>query len=340
MVYFDQTKSGSFRHHSGLARVNGRLRHGWTESEATSVVWQQWNRDSVQPSDWFFTSELFSSSERPGWAEWLAKPSCRRAAIFHDAIPLKFPHITWPQSVGRHAGYMKELASFDRIFAVSEASRNELLAFWQWQGVRSRAQVEVIALGANGVMPARPMRRVDSPRPMVLMVGILEPRKNQSFVLDRLERLWSEGLDATLHLVGRVNPHFGKPIVSRIRDLRRRWPGKIEFHQKANDAALSKLYARARVTVFPTLAEGCGLPLLESLWAGVPCVCNDLPVLKENTEGGGCLRIPIEDTAGWEQALGRVLTDDAHWNELTQEACTRTLPTWQQTVATLRLSLT
>src|ERR1019366_7898 len=103
-------------------------------SAATEVRWPAWDR-SAGADDWFLTGELFSEEERPGFTEFLAVHPCRLAAIFHDAIPLRHPHITWPQSVARHPGYMKSLARFDRVWAVSEASRAELLGFWRWQGV-------------------------------------------------------------------------------------------------------------------------------------------------------------------------------------------------------------
>src|SRR6185503_18499856 len=87
--------------------------------------------------------------ERPGLAAFLDARACRTAAIFHDAIPLRHPHITWPQSVARHPGYMKLLARFDRIWAVSQASANELTGFWHWQGIERPPPVEVLPLGAD-----------------------------------------------------------------------------------------------------------------------------------------------------------------------------------------------
>ena len=91
--------------------------------------------------------------------------------------------------------------------------------------------------------------------------------------------------------------------------------------------------------MFPTLAEGCGLPVLESLWQGVPCVCSDLPVLRENSDGGGCLPVKADDGQAWKDALRRVLTDDALQAGLATEARTRPLPTWAGAVQRLREGL-
>jgi glycosyltransferase involved in cell wall biosynthesis len=81
------------------------------------------------------------------------------------------------------------------------------------------------------------------------------------------------------------------------------------------------------------------LPLLESLWQGVPCVCSALPVLRENADGGGCLTVAGNDRAAWTDALRRVLTDDALHARLAREARARPLPTWAGAAAALRAEL-
>ncbi|MSU23364.1 MAG: glycosyltransferase family 1 protein [Opitutus sp.] len=339
MIFFDVTKAGAAGHRSGLMRVSARLADGLGPA-ATEVRWPAWNR-VVRPADWFLTGELFSEEERPGFTAFLATRPCRLAAIFHDAIPLKHPQITWPQSVARHPGYLKLLARFDRVWAVSATSRDELTGFWRWQGVANPPPVAVLALGAD--FNSAPRIASVAPRsalnPQLLCVGILEPRKNQALLLDVAEELWREGLRFELHVVGRVNPHFGPPIVARLKALRKKFPGRLRYHEAANDGAVAQLYATARASVFPTVAEGCGLPLLESLWLGVPCVCSDLPVLRENTDGGGCVPVALNDRTAWKAALRRVLTDDAHHTRLTTEATSRSLPTWTEAAQTILTGL-
>ena len=141
-----------------------------------------------------------------------------------------------------------------------------------------------------------------------------------------------------LHVVGRVNPHFGGPLVAKIKRWRREFPG-LRYHAAASDAAVTALYAQTRATVFPTIAEGCGLPLLESLWQGVPCVCSDLPVLCENADGGGCVAAAVSDLAAWKAALRRVLVDDTWHARLVREATTRPLPPWAEAAQTLQSAL-
>lgn len=336
MIFLDVTKAHAARHRSGLMRVGTRLAQNFGLA-AAGIAWPEWDR-AVKRGDWFLTPELFSESERPGFNAFLEARPCRFAAIFHDAIPLKHPHITWPHSVARHPEYMKRLARFDRVWAVSEASRRELIDFWRWQGIETLPPVDVLMLGADFNGLPRITARQPAATAQLLGVGILEPRKNQLFLLDVCERLWAEGLQFELHLVGRVNPYFGAPILARIKTLRRKYRG-LRFHENASDREVAELYATARASVFPTIAEGCGLPLLESLWQGVPCVCSDLPVLRENADGGGCIAVTPNDLKGWQAALRAMLTDEVLHARLTSETAMRPLATWAEAAESLRQAL-
>jgi len=337
MIFFDETKSGRARHLSGLMRVNRRLREEFGDA-VTPVAWKKWDRQA-EPTDWFFTTEIFDGEERKGWAEFIERPPCRIAAVFSDAIPLQHPTITWPHSVARHPRYMSELARFDHVFAVSEETRRLLIDFWAWQGGQpARAQVSVLPLGADfDASPRQPAPPV-LPPPLLLAVGIVEPRKNQAFLAEVADALWAQGQNFELHVVGRINPHFGRPIARQLTALARRRPG-LHFHEAASDAALAAVLARTRAVVFPTLAEGCGLPVLAAMWRGVPCVCSDLPVLRENTAGGGCLNLPLNDHAAWLQGLRAILTEEAIWRDLAHTAATRPLPTWAESAAVVRRQL-
>jgi glycosyltransferase involved in cell wall biosynthesis len=214
--------------------------------------------------------------------------------------------------------------------------------FWRWQEVTPRCAVGRIELGAdflreNGVCHEN-LNTARATGPSLLSVGILEPRKNQVLLLDVAEQLIARGVNFELNIVGRVNPHFGKPILNRLRRLVAKYP-QIRYHGAASDERVAALWSTARASVFPTLAEGCGLPLLESLARGVPCVASDLPVLREAGEGGGCVFVEPDNRAAWRTALTQILTDDPHREILVTQAKARSLPTWSAAAAHLLASL-
>jgi glycosyltransferase involved in cell wall biosynthesis len=180
--------------------------------------------------------------------------------------------------------------------------------------------------------------QVTPPAPRLLSIGILEPRKNQTFLLEVVRSLWDDGLKFELHLVGRVNPHFGRAVYRYLRATMKKY-ADLFYYGAASDEQVRKLYARSRALVFPTVAEGCGLPVLEALWRGLPVVCSDLPVLLENAESGGCLPLPVNDLLAWREGLRSILTDPTRWSELATQARVRTLPTWQECAVTLQRAL-
>lgn len=345
MIYYDVTKMGAARHKSGLTRVSSRILDA-LGGAAHLVSWKSGRFVAAtgkpvgfRADDWLLTVELFSGAERPGFREFVASRPCRLGAIFADAIPLKFPHITWPQSVQRHADYMKILAGFDRVWAISDYVSDELAGFWRWQGVPVRAEIRRVELGADFDTSAR--TRVPLPlseRPALLCVGIIEPRKNQAFLVEVAEALWGDGVDFDLHIIGRVNPHFGEPVLRRIKAVAKR-ERRLELHVAAGDAKLRELYSGAHAVVFTTIAEGCGLPVIEALWRGVPAVCSDLPVLRELTDAGGCVMARVNDREDWKAKLRGVLEDATLQRRLRTEAVTRPLPTWKQAGEALLVDL-
>ncbi len=352
MIYYDTTKAARSGHHSGIQRVSARLRHelgARVGAEGLAPVrWEgatrRWTRADGSPipfaaTDWLLTPELFGEEERPGFGAWVAQPGCRTAAVYYDAIPMKFPQTTWPQSVARHPGYLKLLAGFDRVLAISETSRAELADYWEWARIFPRARVTAFPLGADGSgRPRARNRERPAGAPALLMVGILEPRKNQLLLLDAAERLWAEGVDFTVHLIGRVNPYFGAPVERRVRATALRRPG-LRYHGALPDGAVAALAEQCLAGVFPSQAEGNGLPVIEALWSGLPCVCSDIPALAEHAAAGGCLVLPGNDVGAWADGLRRVLADERLVGELVRAALNRPLPTWRDSAAAVLAAL-
>jgi len=348
MIWFDVTKAASQTHRSGLTRVSERLRAEMGARLGAGFATAIWHArrsawvDALKrkpvvfgASDRLLTPELFSEAERPGLGAWLEANGERAAAIFHDAIPLKLPEITWPQSVARHPDYMRLLAGFGRVFAVSEASARELQDHWTSSRRSEVPTVRPIVLGADGHGRPRVTRAPDRAASReVVMSGIVEPRKNQEAVLDAVEALAGQGIDVGVTFVGRINPHFGRGTARRIRDLAR--AGRRVVHREAlDDAGVAGLIERARFSVLPSRAEGCGLPVLESLWAGLPVLATAIPSIEESARGGGCLLVPPGDTAALAGAMRRLLTDAEVLGNLQDAACRRPLPRWADTAETI-----
>jgi glycosyltransferase involved in cell wall biosynthesis len=74
-----------------------------------------------------------------------------------------------------------------------------------------------------------------------------------------------------------------------------------------SDSDLALVLDRASLFVFPSLAEGFGLPVVEAMHFGTPVVHSDAPALLEVTAGAG-LAVARDDAAGYPERLAQAMT--------------------------------
>jgi len=286
----------------------------------------------IDPSDTFITCELFCEFERKGVESFLRNAPCKTYAIFHDAIPLQYPEFTWPHSVQRHPSYMKMLALFSGVFAVSSHSAILLEEYWEWLDIKNAPSVRSIQLGADGIFEdASQPKAVRDDRIQLLTLAIIEKRKGQDVALAAAKTLWEEGLQFDYHFVGRTNPYFGKEIERSLRKAARKGYA-VQLHGQLNDQGLQKLFTRADLVVMPSLAEGCGLPVLEALWKGVPTLSSSLHSVRENARFGGCKLFKTGNAIDLANRLRELLVNRQALTELSQSIRTDMLPKWKETV--------
>jgi glycosyltransferase involved in cell wall biosynthesis len=240
---------------------------------------------AIQPKvgDWYLTADAIWN-----WPQILSKlPSLRAqgvrtAIVHHDLTPVTHPW--WHPPVLRELflPYAEALPSCDIVFCVSEFARREFLKFCRERDCPTPKKVVTIPLGCE-IMSDGTRSRANAimvpEGPFVLYVGTLEPRKNHGSLLDGFDILWARDLGLSLVIVGK--PGYGSEgTLSRIYKHPRLGTNLIYF-PNCDDGELEELYRRCAFTVYPSLFEGYGLPVLESLARGKPCVCSDIAVFHE-----------------------------------------------------------
>lgn len=250
-----------------------------------------------------------------------------RIAVFHDAIALKFPELTPGKTVARFPPYLVELLAFDGIAAVSADSRDALLEYWSWLGVGATPPVRAIPLGVELRPAAHAAAMAPPPHPVVLTVGSIEGRKNHGALLEACEQLWAGGAEFTLHLIGLAHAETGAAAMARIRALQA--AGRpLRYDGPVSDDAVDAAYAACTFTVYPSLAEGFGLPVLESLSHGKPCICSGLGALGESARDGGCVTLATVDAPSLGAAVMHLLESPAEVARLAAAARARRFRTW------------
>jgi glycosyltransferase involved in cell wall biosynthesis len=248
----------------------------------------------AQLAPFFFprgTRLVFMSHHAPLWR------TGRHTIVLYDTIPLQFPTQAPTQTRYYRWGLPRALRCADRIVTISGAVRDEFVA----RGYAPVRTATVIPAWSAAVAAAVEWSGVRAPREL-LVVGARYPHKNIDVVLAALEQL-NQASPEPWHLT----------LAGADRGLWARAWGGLEFFElrgwvrtieRVEAAELAALYARATVLVYPSLAEGQGLPPLEAMAAGCPAICSDLPVLRE-TCGDAAFFFPAGDAG----ALVRLLTE-------------------------------
>lgn len=278
--------------------------------------------------------ELFSAKVGQHLPELFAAVRGPRVALFHDAIGLKFPEFTPPATVARLPVYLRELARFDGVAAVSEDSATTLRQFWQWAGLASPPPVRAIPLGLDPLPVAAPAPPADV-RPRVLCVSTLEARKNHLALLAAAEALWRDGIDFELELIGLPRADTGTAALEKIRQLREAGHPLV-YHGAVSEEHLHAAYARATFTIYPSHYEGFGLPVLESLQHGRPCVSSPRGALAEIAPGGGVELLAGLDAASLAASLRDLLVHPGKIDALATAARSRKFRSWSDYVHDLR----
>lgn len=215
---------------------------------------------------------------------------------FHDLFVMTGEYST-PEFRARFTQQAREAAArADTIIAVSEFTASQVEALLNVE----RSRIRVVHHGAH--MP-KPAADFAAPRErIILSVGVIQARKNIARLVEAFERLPA---DWRLVLAGGQG-YGAAQILARIERSPAR--ARIEVAGYVPDAQLDRLYRRASIFAFPSLAEGFGIPVLEAMAYGLPVVTSNNSALREVGEGVALLVDP-EQTGDIESSL-RKLTDD------------------------------
>lgn len=233
----------------------------------------------------------------------------------------------------------KNLSKIEQIITVSEWSKTELIKHLKLPESR-------ITVIPNGVdldhFSAKNAQKTSTllaekfalTQPYILHLGPAQPRKNLLTTIKAFTRV-KQALDTKsdpslndLKLVLSGLPgqdtEQAKALCDKLnitKDIQ--WLGKIE------DSDLPYLYSGAKLFVFPSLYEGFGIPLLESMACNTPVVTSNTSAMPEVVDEAGLLVNPLDETELAEACL-RLLTDTTLYQSMQQKGLKRAQQfTWQ-----------
>jgi glycosyltransferase involved in cell wall biosynthesis len=259
--------------------------------------------------------------------------------IGYDQVPITSGETTDGAMPAAFALNLAAVRWMDEVIAISSAAAEEYGGWRRMLGATGisgpsisvvRLPIEAHRASESSLAEARQRLRVGD-LPMLLCVGSHEPRKNHLAVLFAAEMLWREGLEFSLAFIGGNAwnsdefSHRFDELVQMGRPLRR--------VVGLDDHLLWAAYALSKATIFPSLNEGFGLPVAESLAAGVPVVTSNFGSTAEIASHGGAVLIDPRNDDSLIDGMRSMLTDVNLYSRLKDEALRTPLDSWDQYAA-------
>lgn len=224
----------------------------------------------------------------PVMAALKAQPGLRIAVLVHDTIPLDHPHYCRPGTPASFAAKLDAVAAAaDRVICPTAAARAAAEPHLAARGRVPRGLVAHLgvepAAADAAALPAALTRALDPGRPLFLAVGTIEPRKDHGLLLDLWQGFAADpppGPPPQLVIAG-ARGWAGPALLARLDRLAAAGDGGVIEAAGLSDGAIAALADRAAALLFPSRAEGFGLPPAEAAARGCPVIAADLPACRE-----------------------------------------------------------
>ena len=248
----------------------------------------------------------------PWFFDWLdARPDVGCVFMMHDVIPLLFPEYSGPVLTRHHARAVATVARrATAMIATSHASADDLRGALARLG-RTDLPIHVVPLPIDdSLLAARVGPALDSDRPYIVSVSILDQRKNHRLLL----HVWRDMVRAgvrdipTLVVVGSRGLR-----TTELHELIRRSPGlsdHVVVVSGLSSPGLRELMRGARAVLMPSFTEGFGLPVVEALALGTPVIASDIAAHREVAGPLATYLDPLDGPAWRNEVLARAREGD------------------------------
>jgi glycosyltransferase involved in cell wall biosynthesis len=273
---------------------------------------QQWEDAATAPiafadGDILVALDLTLSRRFPAALDEVRREGVHVICVCYDLLPILLP-TGIPKSFVEDFRYWCDnvLARSDAIITISPTVARDVAGFLAatHPGTPASARIDSFRLGCDVEVPAgagairqgiRRLFKDVAAIPVFIAVGWLDPRKNQQMLLDALPQLHAEGVRARLVLFGKRGP-AARAILARLRNepfLKTH----VTWIEDASDSEINYAYRHCTALLYPSLAEGFGLPLVEALSVRTRVFASDIPVFREIAPGHAVFFDPHDPAA-------------------------------------------
>ena len=237
----------------------------------------------------------------------------RLVVTVHDLAFRLYPQAYPPAwRVLHRIGFRRAARTADAIIAVSRHTAIDVARMARVDPSRIHVVPHGGSMPVGAEDPGPVLDRLRVPRPYVLFVGTLEPRKNLVRLIRAYRRV-AAGVPHALVLAGPLG--WGSQPIHR--ELALPGPGRVIVTGRVSANDLDALHRGADAFVYPSLYEGFGLPVLDAMARGVPVITSDTSSLPE-LAGDAAVLVPPTSTRGLSSAIEELLEDPARRAQLSE----------------------
>lgn len=255
------------------------------------VLSQEFPAVVFEPGDVIFMADASWHYDAVGAIQRARYQGARVVLMMHDLIPLRHPQYCAPLISMVFQEWLKRmLHNVDAVICNSHATMSDLNEY----ALAANCPLPPTGYFRLGCDPLRqpgahpPRREVTEffrePHASFAAVGSFEPRKNYAWLLQTFERLWAKGHDVRLLIAGHATAD-GQTLIGKMKRHPEQGHRLLTVFD-ASDQELEYVYGHSRALVFPSLAEGFGLPLVEARTRGCLVIASNLHVFQELADEG------------------------------------------------------
>jgi glycosyltransferase involved in cell wall biosynthesis len=228
----------------------------------------------------------------------------------------------------------KNMHKVDKFLVLSQDAKNNLISYGKFPD--NKIEIVYPASNFKSLISTNPFIRLNikEPESYIVCVSRWQPHKNVEVLVEGFYKFLStnSGTDLKLILVGKPVDNYNAPI-KKIHQYG--LSSKVVIFKDLSDSELSWLYDNGVISVFPSIHEGFGLAVLESLSRGCPAIVDSNTSTREVVGDAG-LCVDMRNSSELSATLQIILTDHNQLRSLRGKSKNRAdFFSWDKSVSTL-----
>jgi glycosyltransferase involved in cell wall biosynthesis len=236
----------------------------------------------------------------------------------HDLIFMRFPEFY--KTIDRKIYYQKvkyACTSADRVIAISNQTKEDIIQYFQINPEKIKVIYQSISPRYfENQKRDHLLSKYNLPEKFILAVGTIEHRKNQ---LSILQAIRSAQLETTVVFVGKPTLYSAE-LLKYITE--NKMESQVKFLNNISGKNLAGLYKLASLSVYISVFEGFGLPVIESMASGCPVITSNVSCLPA-TAGGAAILCDPENITEIGEKIKLLLEDTPFKTEIIQKGIER-----------------